>query len=174
MKKLFLIRHAKSDWGNANTKDYERPLNARGRHDASRMGAMMQQRGWQADAWLASSAKRAKETALLMGKSLAYPEAAICFRDAMYLASADTLLSEIAQVESSVQNLLVVAHNPGMGDLIHQLAGSYVGDTPTCTVAAFDLKIDHWFELMVNTRVATLIDYQTPKKLARLSDETSA
>jgi len=165
MKKLFLIRHAKSDWGNAGSKDHERTLNTRGRHDAPRMGAMMQQRGWQTDHWLCSSASRAKETAILMSQQLAYPETAIHFHDTMYLASADTLLSHIARVDDAVQNLAVLAHNPGMGELINQLGRAYLGDTPTCTVAAFALNVDHWFELMADIRVATLIAYQTPKAL---------
>ncbi len=164
MKKLFLIRHAKSDWGNAATKDHERSLNVRGRHDAPRMGAMMKQRGWHTDHWLCSSATRAKETAVLMTHQLAYPETAIDFHDAMYLATPDTLLSHIAEVDDAVQNLAVVAHNPGMGELINQLGRCYLGDTPTCTVATFALNADHWFELMADTRVATLVDYQTPKQ----------
>lgn len=64
IKHLTLIRHAKSSWGDASLRDFDRPLNERGLGDAPRIGAYLKQRGFPAaDEIVSSPALRAKTTA---------------------------------------------------------------------------------------------------------------
>ena len=70
MKKLLIIRHAKSSWANSNETDFERPLNDRGRMNAPEMAERLVKRNVLPDAIISSAAKRTIETSLLMMKPL--------------------------------------------------------------------------------------------------------
>ena len=63
MKKLYLIRHAKSSWSNHELEDIDRPLNDRGKHDAPRMGKYLAHRAEKAEIIFSSPALRAISTA---------------------------------------------------------------------------------------------------------------
>ncbi len=63
MKKLHLIRHAKSDWSNPILDDFDRPLNKRGKKNAPFMGKILRDKGVNPDLIISSPAYRARETA---------------------------------------------------------------------------------------------------------------
>ena len=72
MKTLLILRHAKSSWNYTDLSDYDRPLNARGKQDAPRMGEHLREQGLIPDRILTSSAKRAKKTAIRVAKACGY------------------------------------------------------------------------------------------------------
>ena len=86
---LTLIRHAKSSWKDATLKDFERPLNKRGRHNAPLMGGVIQRSGLSFDRMVSSPAERAITTARLIAAELGYPEQQIQTLDELYDASAE-------------------------------------------------------------------------------------
>jgi phosphohistidine phosphatase len=146
MTTLVLVRHAKSDWGDPNLDDHDRPLNARGLGDAPRMAARLAERGFRADAILSSSAVRAATTADFFSGALGVP---VEQQDRLYGAPASTLL--LAAAESGVRSVVVVAHDPGMSVLAGQLSDGGIAHMPTCAVATFEWDDDDW-------EVATAID----------------
>lgn len=146
MTTLVLVRHAKSDWGDPNIDDHDRPLNARGLGDAPRMAARLAERGFRADAILSSSAVRAATTADFFSGALGVP---VEQQDRLYGAPASTLL--LAAAESGVRSVVVVAHDPGMSVLAGQLSDGGIAHMPTCAVATFEWDDDDW-------EVATAID----------------
>jgi phosphohistidine phosphatase len=161
MKTLILIRHAKSDWSDFSARDFDRELNARGKHDAPLMGQRLAARHIQPDAFTVSTACRAKATARLMAPALGFSFADINWKDELYLSSPSTMKSVIRQTADHVQTLALLAHNPGITELVCQLANTDISNVPTCGVITLELPIDHWTEVRNN---ATLLDFDYPKK----------
>jgi phosphohistidine phosphatase len=122
-RKLVLLRHAKSAW--PDVPDHERPLAGRGRRDAPTMGRWLRAEGHVPDHVLCSTARRARETWLLVQPELlAAPP--VSFEDRVYEASAASLLELAQQVPPAVKTLLIVGHDPGVPGLALTLAGSAV------------------------------------------------
>jgi len=132
MLELVLLRHAKSDWGDPNSRDFNRPLNARGKKAALRMGDHLRERGVRPGRILCSPAERARKTLLRLGEGFSdHPE--IEFGEDLYLAAPATLLSGIAAVGGGASSLLVIAHNPGLEKLAEELAGRSAGSSSALT-----------------------------------------
>jgi phosphohistidine phosphatase len=160
MKTLILIRHAKSDWSDFSARDFDRKLNARGKRDAPVMGQRLAERDIQPDAFIVSTACRAKATARLMAPALGFSFEDIDWRDELYMASPSTMKSVIRQTADQVQTLALLAHNPGITELVNQLTSANISNIPTCGVAILELPVDHWAEL----NHARLLDFDYPKK----------
>lgn len=146
MKKLVLVRHAKSDWGHPDLDDHDRPLNDRGLRDAPRMAARLAATGFRPDAILSSTALRAATTAGFFGEALGVD---VELQEELYGAPASALLR--AAVERGVDAVVVVAHDPGMTSLAGQLSDGGIGHMPTCAVATFIWDQEDW-------EVATAVD----------------
>lgn len=115
-KKIYLLRHAKSDWSNLALGDHDRPLNDRGIQAADLIGRKLAASSFSPDAVLCSTAQRAVETLdrLMTAGSFNWH---IDLRRNLYHASADRLLTAIHGEDSSVDSILLVGHNPGLQDL---------------------------------------------------------
>jgi phosphohistidine phosphatase len=122
MPTLYLLRHAKSDWGAGET-DHERPLNPRGRKAAVRLGEHLDALGAHPERVLCSSARRALETWAGLTTAWALDPECLTVSDRLYLASGSELLELLREQPSDVEAVLVIAHNPGIHDLALALAG---------------------------------------------------
>jgi phosphohistidine phosphatase len=142
MKRLLLMRHAKSDWGAAFRSDRERPLNRRGTAAAMTMGRLLARVGEIPDLVYASSAVRATETALLAAASGDWGIEPVTFEE-LYGASPDDTLAVVGGAPAAVDRLMIVGHQPTWGQLLQSLTGS-AAQIKTATVAAVDLAIDAW------------------------------
>jgi phosphohistidine phosphatase len=145
-KLLVLLRHAKSSWADPDVPDHDRPLNARGRDAAARVGRHLRHEGPHPDLVLCSSAERTRQTL----QRLELPERVeVVIEDQLYGAPAHSLLTRIRQVPPGHGTVLVIAHNPGIEDLArlldrHGLAG--VEKFPTAAMAVLRFAIDGWEE----------------------------
>ena len=145
MIKLILMRHAKSDWLN-DKADIDRPLNDRGRRDALHMGRYLHQGNLLPDKILISPSERTRQTADLLLEGADVSGLPILVEETLYLASPTTLIEATEQHAKKNQCLLVLAHNPGMEELVSYLASSPPALSrngklmPTCTAAFFHLK----------------------------------
>jgi len=139
-----LMRHAKSDW-NSHKADIDRPLNERGRKDAMSMGVYLKDRSLVPDRMVVSAAQRTQETADLLLSSLPVQDKDIIVDKELYLADRETLCEMIEIYALDNQRLLILAHNPGMDDLVEYLASTPPQLTAsgklmtTCAVACFNL-----------------------------------
>lgn len=151
MKRLSLLRHAKSGWDDPVARDFDRPLNERGRRAARTIGAEMRRLGLGFDAVRASPARRVVETIAEVeagfGNALA-PE----YEERLYLASPATLLDVIRSAPDS-ESLLIIGHNPGLEQLVLALTRRGGGlrsevevKYPTATLAEISLPIGRWAE----------------------------
>lgn len=153
MGNLFLLRHAKSDWGDASLSDFDRPLNARGLAAADMMGRYLKDEGIEPDLVLVSSAVRTRET---IARVMAAAGAAwrVQYDDALYLADPITILAAIHAVPDSVGTLMLVGHNPGLEETARRLAGRAPHELlyrlrekyPTATLAGFETTVP-WHRL---------------------------
>lgn len=170
VKRLTLLRHAKSSWDDPVQRDFDRPVNARGLRAARTMGRHMAAEGLRFDAVVASPAVRVVET--LDGVWEGYGRALKPVWDRrIYLASCVNLLDVARETPESVTDLLMVGHNPGLEDLVLMLVPDRDGDSlrdsveakyPTAAIAtlAFD---GPWSAL--EPRAAHLVRFVRPRDL---------
>lgn len=157
MKTLTIIRHAKSSWNDPSLTDFQRPLNKRGVRDAPRIGEALHERGVSFDAVLCSDAQRAMQTLSLLGQGMAIDEEIVAYRHDMYGATANHLVSCIAEQPDSLSSIALVGHNPGMEDLAYKLAEQPVGHMSTCNVVQLLFECSKWSDLSPGTGKAALI-----------------
>jgi len=122
MPTLYLMRHAKSDWHSAAQADFDRPLNNRGSKDALRMGQWLQEQQFAPSLIISSPAQRAKQTAAAVAEAMGLDAEQIQFNKDLYLADRATLLNILRTVPAATESLLLVAHNPGLDELVDWLA----------------------------------------------------
>ena len=161
--KLWLIRHAKSDWGTPGLRDFDRPLNSRGERDGPRMAAWLQDQPHPATWIWTSSAARALATTEFVRQGFHLTEDSVEATDELYHASAEQLLDVIRRTPASVENVALVAHNPGLTWLVNALGTEPVCDNlPTFGVARFHCPGD-WPHLAPGN--ATLELLESPKTI---------
>ncbi len=151
MKRLYLIRHAKSDWNHPGLSDEKRPLNERGLRDAPFMAQWLAAQSATPDTIISSHATRAQQTAGFFARAFHIPEEQIRTEKAVYEASVQTLLCLIASSPNHGSALLLVGHNYGLSEVVRYLAGRDIEEMGTCTIASFSLDIDSWEELAADT-----------------------
>lgn len=145
MKRLILLRHAKSGWLNPDLEDFDRPLNKRGQRSVRALGKWLRDAGYMPDQVLCSSARRTRET--WEGLELeGEPE----LRLDLYHASAAALFEAVKTSDEGT--VMVIGHNPGLGVLAHELVGEMpdhprFADFPTGAVLVADFPIERWADI---------------------------
>ena len=161
MKTLFLLRHAKSDYP-AGVRDFDRPLNPRGRAAALVLGRELRRLGLAADRILASSATRVVETLALLADGYG-GRMPVDYREELYLASPDTMLALIREMDDAEPRLLIVGHNPGLQQLALTLSGigpqhdAIAAKYPTGTLTEIALPVDRWMEVGAPGRIVRFL-----------------
>jgi phosphohistidine phosphatase len=143
MKKIILIRHAKSSWEEPWTRDHDRPLAPRGLKAAPLMGERLVHRKIYPDLIISSTAERAKKTAILMAEQLGAAKHKILLESSLYHAPPSTYLKIIKEQPESIETLFLVGHNPGMTDLIQEL-GVDLDNLPTAGICGFESTAKNW------------------------------
>jgi phosphohistidine phosphatase len=161
MKKIILIRHAKSSWDHPWLADHDRPLAERGENDAPIMARRLKERGVSPDLILSSTALRAAETAKITAREFEFPENQITWEGQLFHASPNTLLKHIRSQHDSKQTMLVFGHNPGLNDLIEFLEGE-IDNLPTSGQFGFKIRAESWAELKPSNAEVWFMDF--PKK----------
>ncbi len=162
MKNLYLLRHAKSSWNHPELDDFERPLNQRGRRDIPVMAGIVRKQKIIPDLILSSPASRAAFTARTMAQILRFPEDSLQYNNLIYDASASALVNIVRKIDSNIDNLLLVGHNPGLTLLSNFLADKKVENIPTCGFYGMELDILKWQDIAENCGRFLMFEY--PKK----------
>lgn len=160
-RRLTIVRHAKSDWGDFSMSDFERPLNARGERDAPDMGRRLAERGDAPDLVITSPALRALTTARVMVEALPYDSESLRLEESIYEAPVSTLLELVQACDDGVRHLMLVGHNPGCEQLVAFLTGEPAPRFVTCGVADLEVKTELWKD--VSAATAKLQSYWYPK-----------
>jgi phosphohistidine phosphatase len=163
MKTLLLLRHAKSSWKDSDLDDHERPLNKRGKRDAPKMGRLVRDENLLPDLIVASSAKRCRKTAELVIQHSGYRgETRFC--GDLYEANAEKLRQFLAGLDDRLGRILLIAHNPGLEELLEAVTGVY-SPLSTATLAQLELPLEAWRDYHGKTR-GTLQRVWQPRELA--------
>ncbi|WP_375057313.1 histidine phosphatase family protein [Zobellella sp. DQSA1] len=163
MKRLTLVRHAKSSWDDPTLADLDRPLGARGLKDLPVMAPFAAARLPPVDLLLCSPARRTRDTALAFAAAFGYPEGGMVFDAGLYEASGTRIMGLLRGLPGNVGHLLLVGHMPGLGELSRMLCGGPGDKFPTCAVLHMRLAIVGWSELQAGR--GEQLWYQTPKRM---------
>ena len=148
MKTLYIIRHAKSSWGDFTLPDFDRPLNERGKTDAPVMAKRLLAKKIRIDAFVSSPAKRAKKTCKLFCNEYGVKEDKIIFIDRLYLAHAEMFFEVIKGLDEHYKHIAIFAHNPGITDFANRLCKDvHIDEMPTCGIFAVEAAITSWKDL---------------------------
>jgi phosphohistidine phosphatase len=157
MKILTLLRHAKSGWDNPVMRDFDRPLNPRGRRAARTVAMEMRRLGLTFDRVVASPARRVVET--IEEVEQAFGPLAARYEPRVYLASREMLLDVVHETPETVERLLLVGHNPGLEAFALALApdngtslrSEMAVKYPTATLAEIAVPAERWADLGLGT-----------------------
>jgi len=180
MRRLMLLRHAKTETDAPSGHDQDRRLDDRGRMDAAVVGRWIGQHPPFPDSILVSTAVRAHQTWEIAWEAMKelVPRPRVEFLDELYGADPTHLLRIVRMASGTdPRYLMLVGHNPGMHELALTLTGSGDGaakkaldaNLPTAGLAIFDFSIDDWND--VAFRRGRLVRFTTPKLLKLASDE---
>ena len=154
MKRLCLLRHAKSDWGDPAKDDFDRPLNSRGETAADFMADYIAGSPYRPDAILCSTAARASATCAPLCTALG-TEAPVTYLDDLYHAMPDVMMEAIRKAPDAAETLLIVGHNPGLVLLAMALAEDPEEETalriahgvPTGGFIVFEFEAARWADI---------------------------
>ncbi len=145
MKIVYFIRHAKSSWSDLSMRDFDRPLNKRGKRDAPFMAAKLSEFGVKPDAIISSPANRAITTATHFAKALDILPENIIQESAIYEAYARAVLQIIQSQPNDFQTILVFGHNPAFTMIVNMFkGGSHIDNVPTCGIVKVVIDEDKW------------------------------
>jgi phosphohistidine phosphatase len=162
MRRLILMRHAKSDWDSA-ASDHDRPLNARGRRDAPRVGARIADLGWEPERVVLSDSQRTSETwARMAGRFTVEPE--VIPTRSLYLSGFGALQREIEATPDHVRTLLALGHNPDWESAVAYFVGRSVPIT-TANAALITLPDEPWESVVRRPAVGQLLTVLRPKEI---------
>jgi phosphohistidine phosphatase len=168
MKRLYLLRHAKSSWDDPELEDHDRPLAPRGRRAAKLIAEYMKDASFVPSIVLCSSALRARETLEFIAPSLP-KQTPVEIEPDIYHAGSGELIARLRRVPRDAESVLLIGHNPAMQDLALAIADANERlepirrKFPTAALVALDARVEDWEQLKEG--VAVVADFVTPKRL---------
>jgi len=142
VKRLIIMRHAKSSWKTDAPTDHARPLNRRGKNDAPRVASRLNEIGWIPDLVLSSDAQRTRETWELM-RGVFDGEIDVEFLSHLYHGGAEALMAALSGVDQEFATVLALGHNPGWQEVVTELTGDSIEMT-TANAALLERDGDSW------------------------------
>jgi phosphohistidine phosphatase len=163
MKKLILVRHAKSSWQTAAQSDFDRPLNDRGHRDAPVMARRLKAKMPVIDAFISSPAKRAFTTAGYFADAYQLTEKQIIQVPRLYHAAPAVFGELINELDDALNTVVLFSHNPGITDFINKFTDVRIDNMPTCAIFAVEIDTAHWKEADAAGKKFLFFDY--PKNI---------
>lgn len=164
MKQLLLIRHAKSSWETAGEKDFDRPLNDRGKRDAPAMAKRLHNKKIRIDAFISSPAKRALSTANYFAEAFKTKPKEIITIPALYMPEVKNFYEVIEKSDNKWDTITVFSHNPGLTEFVNELTTVHVDNLPTCSIFAIKLNAHTWENFQTAPKEFWFFDYPKLKE----------
>ncbi len=140
-------------------KDFERPLNERGHHDAPVMAKRLLKNKIKIDAFITSPAKRALSTCKYFAEVFDIKKKKIIQKKELYLASANAFFEVINDIDDKFDSAALFSHNPGITDFANTLAGAKIDTMPTCSIFAVECDIKKWKDFQQAEKQFLFFDY---------------
>jgi phosphohistidine phosphatase len=164
MKKINLIRHAKSSWQDYSLPDIKRPLNERGIKTCDFMARHIYDAGCRFENVFCSSAKRAQSTIEYISYNLKNKNIRWHTVDELYTFDSDNIFRWCSQLDDSLSEILIIGHNPALSDFCNQLGLASIKNIPTCGyVQLVAIKSISWGDIYNGS--FKLVNFLRPKKL---------
>jgi phosphohistidine phosphatase len=163
MRRLVLIRHGKADWDKGLYEDFKRPLKSRGKMDGEIIAENVLKKEPAPDAFFASKAARASETALIIKNHLKLSENILHFDLNLYTFEWHDLLTYVRSMDDSLKTVWIAGHNPALTELVNFLSfEKKLLNLQTTGVAVLELDISSWEEARKDC--GELAAYHYPKE----------
>ncbi len=164
MKKIYLVRHAKSSWDNPAATDIERPLNERGLNDAPFMAKLLRNKNIKPDLIVTSPAIRAMTTAAYFKNELGVAGEDFLVRDEIYEAMSFVIVELINRLPETCDSVMIFGHNPTFTNVANLFTKKYIDNMPTCGIVCIQSDADSW--LKVSSNNAQVTDLFFPKEFS--------
>ena len=161
MKKLIIIRHSKSSWKDLSLGDFHRPLNKRGKADGPIMANFLSSKINKICFLHSSSSVRTFETSKFFIDRIKFDK--IKYDDSLYHSSSFSILNMIRNYSDNLSSVAIIAHNPGLTNLINELTNIDLDNLPTTGIAEIDFNCIKWNDISLNN--GNLIQIKFPKQL---------
>jgi phosphohistidine phosphatase len=161
MKKIIVLRHAKSSWKDLSLGDFHRPLNGRGKTDVPIMSRYLSKKIDCIDYLHSSSSVRTFETSKFFISKIEFKN--IKYDDNLYHGSAQSIISFIKNYPDQYNSVMIIAHNPGLTKLINMITHINLDNFPTTGIANIDFDCDSWNNISIEN--SNLVDLKFPKQL---------
>jgi phosphohistidine phosphatase len=162
MKKLYLIRHAKSSWKEPGLSDFDRSLNKRGKKDLPFMAKRLKMFQIKPDLILSSPALRAKTTAQGIAEIIGYGEENIVYENALYDSSYTNYRYLLDSLDEKYNEVFIIAHNPEITEVGERLSGAILTNIPTCAIVCIEFDTSSFKDITEESGKILFFDY--PKK----------
>ena len=161
MKRLYIVRHAKSSWTDFSLSDWERPLHKRGKRDAPMMAAWCKNMGYIPDVIVSSDAKRALSTAKIFADTFWGDSQRLTTEHGLYHAPAEAYIEQCYGLPEDVDSVMFFGHNPGITYLANKVSNDFIDNVPTCGVLVIDMDVPDWQQADINR--SEMVDMLYPK-----------
>lgn len=155
MKKIIIVRHAKSSWKH-NVIDHERPLNDRGLSDAALVSKHFKSHNLLPDFLVSSDANRAKTTADIFIKNLEIPSNIVNYNHEVYDFSGEMLTNVIKSSPDNADIIMVFGHNHAITDFVNSYGSQFIENVPTCGLVIIDFNVNSWTDIKNGTTQLTI------------------
>lgn len=162
MKTLYLVRHAKSEWGKAELSDIDRPLNQRGYSDAYKMSSTLKEKRIIPDQIITSPATRAISTALIFCRNFQIDASQISINSNLYDTSVKEYQNCISKIENRFTHVMLFGHNPTITDFAKKLVSSFSEEMPTCSIIGIKSTANEWADFA--EKKCEILFFDSPKK----------
>ncbi len=159
MKKLLLIRHAKSSWNDISQPDFDRPLNDRGNKDAPKMAKRLLKDEIEIDAFVSSPAVRALTTAEYFAEAYDVKKKNVITDQILYHPAPEIFFEIISTLDDDHKTVAIFSHNPGITEFVNRLTNVRIDDMPTCAIFGVKADIKSWKSFQEAEKKFWFFDY---------------
>jgi len=139
------MRHAKSSWDDSSMRDFERPLNKRGKREAPAMGTYLKKLDTVPDHIISSPAQRARQTVLLMADVIELSRDSISWNDDLYYKGVEAYTEAIQKSPSTAETIVLAGHNPTVEHVVALLSADRTKEViTTANIVCFESHADTW------------------------------
>jgi phosphohistidine phosphatase len=160
-KTLFVVRHGKARQPEAGEKDQDRPLEAEGLRQSSRLGSYLYSKNADISAIICSSAKRAVQTAEQIADQINYDFSKIIIDEELYEASVRIMLGKVNELSKDWDEVILVGHNPVVSYFVEFITGYHFDGMESGSVVKISCNTDNW--MTVSKETASFEYYTTPQ-----------
>ena|SRR5690554_2644692 len=158
-KKLFLMRHAKSSWGDYGMSDFDRPLLPEGLAEAKKIVQANAQDLGSLQHIVSSTALRAMQTATVFCETLGLPLQRVVENIDLYLPEVAHILMIVKAFPNDTDSALIISHNPGVSDFVNHFLPTSINSLPTASIACLRFRVDKWADVKPDKLADSWVDY---------------